>query len=249
MLNTAPSRSLTRRSRNLLAVGFIVLSAGIFAFTIGAFFYLVPTFFGPGTSGEQIQNALGLILLVTGGGGALGGGGLIVRALTRRLENDLAYITGEHLKAYLDERYKFIRNINQPGLGYIDAVLIGPPGILVFRILERAGELLNEQGGWVRKNRDGDWTPMQVNPTKEAIVDIKAVREYMARYNLKDLDVYGVVVFTTEPPELIIELQEPVVPVAHLSGLLDALRDNYLARERMSEKRVERIANMLLGER
>jgi len=248
MLNIAPSRSLSRRSRNLLVVGFTVLSVGLFVFAIGSFFFFVPTFFGPDTTGEQIQNALGVILIVAGSAASLVGLTLILRALTRRRENDLAFITGEYLNDYLDERYNFIRNINQPDLGYIDAILVGPPGVLVFRILEQAGELLNEKGGWVRRNGRGNWVPMQVNPTKEAIVDIKAMRAYLERQGFKKPKVFGVVVFTTEPPELVIELQSPVVPVSHLSALVDVLRENYLAAERMSENRIEKITTSLLGE-
>lgn len=248
MLNTAPRRSLTRRSRNLLVVGFIIAAVGIFLMSLGFFLYFVPTFFGDGTTAAQIQNGLGVTLIVLGGAAILGGIGVMIRALTRRRENDLAFITGEELSAYFDERYKFIRNINQPKLGYIDAVLVGPPGVLVFRILQRAGNLLNQKGGWVRRDRNNDWVPMNVNPTKEAIVDIKAVRDFLNKYKMQDVDVYGVVVFVNEPPELIIELQDPVVPVAHLSGMIDALQNNYLAKERLTANQIERIKSLLLGD-
>ncbi len=248
MLNTAPSRSLTRRSRNLLVIGFIVGSVGIFLTAVGLFLRLVPTFFGQTTSAGQVQSGIGLFLLVLGIAAFVAGTGLGVRALTRRRENDLAYVTGEHMSQFLDERYKFIRNINQPKLGYIDAVLVGPPGMLVFRILARRGELLNEKGGWVRRDRSGSWVPMNINPTKEAIVDVNAIRTFLQDNRFRNVDVYGVVVFVEGPPALVFTAQDPVVPVTYLDTLLDTLKGNYLARERLGTDLVDRITQLLIGD-
>lgn len=248
MLNTAPSRSLTRRSRNLLVIGFIVSSIGIFLLAVGLFLRLVPTFFGQTTTAGQFQSGIGLFLLIIGILGFLGGTALAVRALTRRRENDLAYLTGEHLSQFLDERYQFIRNINRPKLGYIDAVLVGPPGVLVFRILSMSGELLNERGGWVKRSRNNDWVPLRVNPTEEAIVDVKAMREFANSQKIRNLDVYGVVVFLEDPPMLNVQLKDPVVPVAHLSALLDTLKSNYLAKERLNQSAIDRLTQLLLGD-
>lgn len=248
MLNTAPKRSLTRRSRYMLVVGFIIASVGVFMTSLGLFLRLVPTFFGQGTTAAQLQTGIGTTFVVLGAVTLLAGLGVIIRALTRRRENDLAFITGEHLKPIFDERYRFIRNINQPKLGYIDAVLVGPPGVLVFRILQRAGQLFNQKGGWVHRDRNGEWVPMRVNPTKEARVDVIAMREFLAKHRMPDVEVYGVVVFVNEPPELTIQIEDPVVPVAHLSGFVDAIENNYLAKERISPQRVERIQALLLGD-
>jgi hypothetical protein len=248
MHNTAPSRSLARRSRAFLVIGFMVASGGVFLTALGLFLRIVPTFFGQGTAAGDIQNGIGITLLVVGVIAFLAGVGLAVRALTRRRENDIANVAGEHLKTHFDERYHFIRNINQPKLGYIDAVMVGPPGILVFRILDITGELLNQKGGWVKKNRHGEMTPMRVNPTREAVVDVKAVREFLEKHRLMDLDVYGVVVFVQEPPALVFRADDPVVPVAHLSGLIDALKSNYLAKERLEPELIQRIYGLLFGE-
>jgi hypothetical protein len=248
MLNTAPSRSLTRLSRRLLLLGFISGSVGVFFVALGLFLRFVPTFFGQATSPGRFQRGLGMVILVIGVIGIIAGIALAIRALTRRRENDLAFVTGRHMSQFLDERYQFIRNINQPDLGYIDAVLVGPPGLLVFRIMERAGDLLNEKDGWVRKDRNNRWVPMRVNPTKEAQVDVKAVREFLVKKRISELDVYGVVVFINDPNELRIQLRQPVVPVAYLSGLLDVLKDDYLVSERMKPKTIQRITRLLLGE-
>ncbi len=248
MFNTAPSRSLTRRSRNLLLYGFISGSVGVFFIALGLFLRFVPTFFGEATSPGRFQRGLGQFILIVGILAVIAGILLAIRALTRRRENDLAYVTGRHMSQFFDERYHFIRNINRPQLGYIDAVLVGPPGILVFRILERAGDLLNEKDGWVRKDRNNRWVPMRVNPTKEAQVDVKAVREFLVKNKVSELDVYGVVVFINDPNELRVQLRQPVVPVAHLTVLLDVLKEYYLTSERMKPKAVQRVTRLLLGD-
>jgi hypothetical protein len=249
MHNDAPSNSLTRRSRALLLYGFISGSAGIFSTILGLFLRVVPTFFGQGTSAGAFQQGIGAFLVGFGVIAILTGIALAIRALTRRRENDLAYITGDYIAQFLDGRYRYIRNINRPKLGYIDAVLIGPNGILVFRILDSEGELLNEKDGWVKKNRSGQWTPMVSNPTKDAEVDVEAVRKFLGEHRFRNLPIYGVIVFVKEPPQLLVRAQKPAIPVAHLTGFYDAVANNYLEAERIRDpKLVKRIGELLFGE-
>jgi hypothetical protein len=247
MLNKAPSRSLARRTRQLFLFAFILGSIGVFVTAVGIFLYFVP-FAAPGTGGDQIQQILSAAAITLGVLTFLVGFGLAVRALTRRRENDLALTTGEHLLQFLDERYRFIRNINRPKLGYIDAVLVGPPGILVFRLLNNTGEFLNEKGGWVQRDRQGTWVPMRMNPSNEAIVDVKAVRKFLESHKLRDLDVYGIVVFIQEPPAATFQVKAPIVPVTYLSGIIDTLKYNYLAKERLSASTIEKVTQLLLGD-
>lgn len=246
MLNTAPSRSLARRARQLLLAGYIVVSIGIFIAALGLVLLLVPIA-APGTQAEQFIIVFRNIFLILGAGTGLAGLLLAARAVTRRVENDLALKTGNHLAQFLDERYRFIRNINQPELGYIDAVLVGPPGVLVFRIMDSTGVFFNEKTGWMRKDNQGDWTPVRVNPTKECIVDINATREFLKARGLGEADVFGVVVFTVEPPQMTFTSEEEVVPVAYLSGLVDRLSKNYLSRERLAADAVNQIEKLLLN--
>ncbi|MEL6151861.1 MAG: nuclease-related domain-containing protein [Chloroflexota bacterium] len=249
MRNDAPSNSLTRRSRALLLYGSISGSIGIFFIVLGQFLRVVPSLFSDASAGGSFQRGLGTFLVWVGAIALLAGIGLAVRALTRRRENDLAHITGDYIAQYFDRRYRFIRNINRPSLGYIDAVLVGPHGILVFRILDSSGELLNEKDGWVKKNRRGEWVPMQTNPTKDTDVDVEAVRKFMGGHRFRNLPIYGVVVFVNEPPQLIVRTERPTIPVAHLTGFYDALADNYLAEERFQDpKLIARIGDLLFGE-
>ncbi len=245
MQNTAPSRSLARHARQLLLASYLVVAVGIFFAAVGLVLFLVPVA-APGTAAAAFVGVAKNVLLVLGVLIALVGGGIAIRALTRRRENEVAYQVGAFLKSYLDERYRFIRNINRPGLGYIDAVLVGPPGVLVFRVMNPQGTFFNEKAGWLRQTRSKEWTPTRVNPTKEAIVDIKAMRDMLTRHALSKVDVYGVVVFTTRPPAFQFTSREPTVPATYLNDLVNVLSSNYLAKERISAREVKAITDLLL---
>lgn len=247
MQNVAPTRTLTRIARQLLLLAFVLVSIGIFIGTVGVLLLLIP-FSAPNTNAFGVQRAIATFSLILGVAVAIGGLGFALRALTRRTDNDLAYKTGKFLLDVFDERYTFIRNINRPKLGYIDAVLVGPPGVLVFRIVNTTGEFLNEGAGWVKRNAQGQSVLWRVSPTKEAIKDVEAVRTFIQENRGGTVDVYAVVLFTTNPEVSKVDKRQPVVPVAHLTTLVDALKTNYLAKERLHPKDATHIVSLLLGE-
>ena len=232
MENVAPIGAITRRTRQLLQLAFVVVAGGVFVAFLGLALYSVPLAV-PANSIYPFYNFMRGMLLFGGTIIALIGLALAVRLYFVRPDNQLAAMTGHYLGQYLDERYWFVRNINKRGLGYIDAVLVGPPGALVFRIVDEEGDFRNDKGDWLKRNRQGEWMPAPVNPTHEAIVDIKALREYLARYNLGNVPVYGVVVFTKDPMLARIEVKEPVVLVSPLVTLYDTLHqpNQYMGRD------------------
>ncbi len=250
MQNIAPVRSLNRRSQQLLQFGFVVLAIGalvtIVSIAAGTIQLLPPS--------HPMYRLYTLIANVLFWGGVvvlLIGLAMIIRALTRRRENDLATATGNVLvqSGYFNGNYTFIRNINRPGLGYIDAVLVGPPGVLVFRILGDRGAFANEGGNWMKQNAKGDWTPFRINPTKQAIVDIQSVRTYLAKNKLDDREVFGIIVFTADPQAVTVFDKEAVVPVSLLHNLVENLGKNYLAKlDRMTPQTAQSIRKLLLDE-
>src|SRR5215213_1923417 len=151
MHNVAPTRALARRSRHVLTIGFVVSALGVFVAMVGVAMSVIKLAapsspnYGFYTFASVVVRIGGLIVFFIGVG-------LAVRAVTYKTDNDLAMITGKFLGRYLDERYHFIRNISRKGLGYIDAVLIGPPGALVFRILDKRGTFANEAADWLKQN-------------------------------------------------------------------------------------------------
>ena len=93
----------------------------------------------------------------------------------------------------------------------------------------------------LRGSRDG-WQPMRLtSPTEELIDDMRSMREYLARVELYDIPIFGIVVFTQEPPLARFQLKDPVMPVTHLSQLPARLREFYLNAERLNAATVQRI--------
>jgi len=248
MENIAPVRALNRRSTQLLQIGFIVFAVGFLMTLLGAFLntiLIVPVFhplfwlYDLVAKGLLIIGIIVVILAIL----------VVIRALTRRKENDLALMTGDFLNQsnYFDGRYSFIRNINRSGLNYIDAVLIGPPGALVFRILNSTGSYANEGANWLKQNKQGEWLPFSTNPTKEAVDDIQHLRDYLTKHRLDSVPVFGIIVFTAPPNNVQIAQKEAVVPISHLHTLIQNLGGQYLAKqERISQESVTATRRLLL---
>lgn len=230
MQNVAPTLALARRARQLLQLAFLAMSAGIFVIVVALTMFVIRAASETGET-YSFYNFLRTALLFFGVLLMIAGAAMVLRAITWKTDNNLAIVTGAHLAQYLDESYTFIRNVSKFRLGYIDAVLVGPPGVLVFRTLNAEGQYLNEGGKWLVRDRRGDWTPAAINPTKDTIVDIQALRTYLDRYDLDEVPVYGVVVFTTKPTKISLQLVNPQVPVAQLEQLYDALQEQYLVNE------------------
>ena len=248
MENIAPIRALNRRSTQLLQMGFIVLAIGVLLTVVGALLttiLLIPKFHPLFWLYDLSANGLlvvGIIVIVIA---------LIIgiRALTRRKENDLAMLTGDVLNQsnYFDGRYSFIRNINRSGLGYIDAVLLGPPGALVFRILNSSGNYANEGANWLKQNKQGEWLPFSTNPTKEAVDDIQHLRDYLIKNRLDSVPVFGIIVFTAGPSAVKISEKDAIVPISHLHSILQNLSGQFLAKQdRIPQETVTATRRLLL---
>lgn len=244
MHNLIPSRSLERRSRNLLIGGILLVLLGAFLAALGGFLFAIE-FVVPSNPSFSLYDTLRRILIGLGFLLVLVGLILVARALTWRTDNELALKTGTALAEFLDEKYAYIRNVSRLSIGYIDAILVGPPGVLVFRITRRQGVYFNEGENWMRQIDDGQWRTMRWSPTHEALVDMEKLREYLVNRGLNDVPVYGVVVFLQDEPLARITRQKPVLPVAHPSELSYTLADTYFAENRIDTDTVRRIVQSL----
>lgn len=244
MENVAPARALVRRSRQLLQWAFVVFSIGVLLVVMAAVAFVIQLL-PPNHRSFAVYDLLRWIGFVVGVILVLLGLGLAIRAFTRRTENDLAHTTGRFLQQRLDSQYSFIRNINRMGLGYIDAVLLGPPGVLVFRILDDRGGFANEGAKWLHYGKD-DWKTFRINPTQQAVDDIEHLRLYLQRRKL-NTEVFGVVVFLGNESQVQLHLKDPVVPVSHLHTLVETLQPNYFARmDRLQPAELRTIRRLLL---
>lgn len=247
MHNVSPSRALARRSRQLLQLAFVVVSGGVFLAVVGLVLFVVPLAV-PGNSAFPFYNFVRSALLIVGAIAAVAGLVIAVSALLTRPDNALARVTGDYLQQQreFDSRYWFIRHVYRRRLGYIDAVMVGPPGALVFRIMGSTGTFINEGADWLKETRRHTWTPAGINPTRECQIDIKALRDYLAERGLQQVPVFGVIVFTQ--PEIAVRLTARTshVPITHLHRLYSILGNDYLAApQRIDQATVERVVDLL----
>lgn len=246
MQNVVPARALARRSRSLIFAAVVIFVLGIFVAVLGVVLLQIPLVV-PSNSNFTLYDSArrGLIGL----GVVLGVLAVLMalRGITWKTDNQLAASTGEALTDFLDERYIFIRNISKRALGYVDAILIGPPGLLVFRITAKEGTFFNEGPHWLRQKDKGDWVTMRWSPTRETVDDIRKVREYLDARGLPDIPVFGVVVLTKDAPLAQVSQQNPIVPALHPNELSYDLSDTYFAKDRIDQATVVRIAEMLFA--
>ncbi|MBL8161022.1 MAG: NERD domain-containing protein [Anaerolineae bacterium] len=248
MENVAPVRALNRRATQLAQLGFVGLAVGAFLVIIGLVIVTIPLL-PPQHELFALYTLIGRALTIIGGIILLGGIVLIARAFTRKRENDLAMQTADMLlqDPIFNERYTFIRSLNPPGVVYIDAVLVGPPGVLVFRLLDHAGKFATKRGDWLKEKSSGEWVPFEINPTKQTIDDVTHVRKFLAKRKLDDVPVFGLIVFVS--PDAVLDVREPVVPVCYLGDLSRALTQEYLSKtDRISDQTAKTVRLLLLNE-
>lgn len=244
MRNIAPSRALQRRSRDFLKMAILIILLGGFLAIIGVALFVI-SLSVPSNPGYALYDMVRQALVFGGGGIAFVGLLVGVRALTWKTDNNIAQITGDELAQYLDSRYIFIRNINKRAIGYIDGLLIGPPGLLVFRLVDREGVYFNDGANWLRQRDKGEWQPLRWNPTKEVVDDIRKIRVYLAERGLSEVPVYGVIIFTKPTPDSVqVTAQKPVVPVLYLNELSYGLSDSYFAKDRIDPPVIEKLLKL-----
>ncbi len=237
MHSISPARALARRARQFVIAGIIVVLIGLVLMALGILLIIIPV------ARAGWYSTIQLVLILGGGVMMLAGAGLVIRGLTIPSENQSARIMADILARGLDYRYTFIRNIFRRGLGYIDAVLVGPNGALVFYFFERKGNFICEAGQWLRQEGRA-LTTVSPNPSRKVVEDVTALREYLAARGLPQVPVYAVVVVSHR--ETVVNAEQPVVPVAHMHNALAILRDNYLATERVPAELVRATVDAIM---
>lgn len=238
MQNINPSRNIDRRGRYYLLVGFTAVFGGGIAVALAILFFFVPLW------ETSLFEMLELLLLVGGIVSFLIGAGVISRGLTLQKDNPLAFAVGEGLAQFLDNRYTYLRNVSKRRVGYIDAVLIGPPGALVFRIVDYTGVWKNERDAWVVQTKNSNLRKAKTNPSHECVRDVYALRKFLARHGLERVPVYGIVVFTSENARL--SADGPVVPICEIPTLYPIMRREYLSDERIAPPAVRQTVNAII---
>lgn len=247
MRNVAPSRSLVRRANQWKSLAFLVGAVGAFVTAVGVLMNVVPLV-GSNDPSFSLYNFVRGLATFVGIALLIGAAGILIRAFTWRTDNDLAQMTAQALGRALDDRYTFVRNVSKLDIGYIDAVLIGPPGALVFRIIDVEGDWANEGANWLVRKSSGEFMPAPFNPTKEDQIDIEKLDAYLKKKNIHDVPIFGVVVFTKGQNRVRLSAREPVLPITHLDQLTVNLRGNYLAQERINMNIASQVIQQVYGE-
>lgn len=241
MRNVSTKGAITRQARQFIVFGFGGIALAVFLFALATLLGTV-RLAAPGTSEEStiqfVASVLRFLMWIVGIAGLVA----LVRGLTFKRDNPLAETVRGVLGRALGDEYTFIPSINTLRLGYIDAVLIGPPGVLVFRILQRSGTLLHEGSRWLKPGSDGKWLPAGFNATRDCITDMRAVKNHLARKQLPTEAIFGVVVLIGDAR---ITEKDPRLPGTTLDGLLERLRSGYMAKQRLDPALAAAITELL----
>lgn len=223
MHSISPERAMARHARRSFITGMVILLIGLLFVAIGVLFVVIPVARAPWYS------TLKVVTILLGALAVVSGGVLVGRALMFPVDNQFARHMADIMAPALDARYTFVRNISRRGLGYLDAVLVGPNGALVFYFFHRPGDYLCEGNVWYRRH-EGRLRPAAQNPTHEVVKDVRALRDVLRARNLGDMPVYAVVVIAGAQTR--VETQQPVVPVVEMQNVVLALKDSYFSAER-----------------
>ncbi|GAB5490395.1 MAG: hypothetical protein Phog2KO_06100 [Phototrophicaceae bacterium] len=249
MRNMVPARSLARRSRNLILLAVFIMVVGVLAVIFGLFLNLFPLVV-PNNPNYDFYQTIDDALRWLGGIVILISIGLIIRAVTWKRDNPIAEMVGNVLEQELnlDDRYAYIRNLSRSSIGYVDAVLVGPPGVLVMRITTRAGTFFNEGSKWLEQKDKGDWKPLNWSPTEEVAQDVRKIREFLQTRGLPEMPIFAVVVFTEDEPATRVTSEKPVVPVMQPYEMAYSLENSYFAkRDRLDQLKVNKVIKTLFG--
>ncbi|NJL93692.1 MAG: NERD domain-containing protein [Anaerolineae bacterium] len=239
MQNINPTKHRNRRAIFYLSIlGVPLVLLGCVALASIAMLSQLPLF------GSLTLVVQGVLLLLAGGGFVVGAVSTY-RGITLAHDNELAFRVGEVLGQSIggDPRYRFIRNVSRRGLGYIDAVLVGPPGALVFRVLDVEGTWRNEHAEW-KVMRNGKFRPAPINPSRECARDVYALRKFLKKRKLEKIPVYGVVVFTNL--EMTLQGQGQVVPITKPNRLFEVISRDYLTEERIKLPQIEAAVDAII---
>ena len=237
MQNINPARTVSRRGRFYVTLGALAFFAGLMMVALAVLFQFMPLWETAWFS--LVKFGLGIVGAVL----AVVGLGAVVRGMTFKKDNPAAFAVGEALKKFLDGRYTFLRNVSMRGVGYIDAVLVGPPGILVFRIVDYTGKWRNERANWFTLRRK-KMRKARTNPTRECARDIYALRKFLEKKGLGHVPVYGIVVFTD--PNVELSAADPVIPIAEIRTLFHIMRRDYLREERIAPPTVRQTVDAII---
>ena len=243
MRNAAPTKKLNRRARDMLLAAALVLLGGALLMIAGIGLHIV-NLVVPSNPGAAAYDVARKAILSLGTGLAAVSIVMALRAASWKTDNVAARRLGQALSRQLDHNFVFLRNISQRRLGYVDAVLVSRHGVLVLRVTERRGEFFTEQSHWLRRRR-GAWQPMRWNPTRETLMQVERMRDFLKARGIDAAALQGAIIFMRDAPQVKLTAREPDMPALHASQLHAHLQRGYLTETRLSAATAQRIVDAL----
>lgn len=240
MQNINPTKSRNRRaSLYLYIMGLPILLMGVLFIGVAVLLTQLPIF-------GDASSLMMIVLAILGFAFVIGGSISTYRGMTLAEDNEMAYYVGEVLAQSMggDPRYRFIRNVSRRGLGYVDAILVGPPGALVFRVVDYDGHWRNERAQWHVMDERGKMRGAPSNPSRECARDVYALRRHLKKRRLEKIPVYGIVVFTN--PHVTLQGSGQVVPITKTDRIYEVMSRDYLLEERISKPQIEATVDAII---
>jgi len=148
------------------------------------------------------------------------------------------------LSRILDDRYTLIRNLqiakSQPDL---DAVLVGPSGVLVMEIKNYSPKYSYrcEGSDWFWRKPGKRYRRKEESPTKQAIINTSYLKTYLSHHGIRDIPIETVVVITN--PKAKFYVKKPHRPIFHPKELGEHIQS--LAEEPLDDTICDSIVNLL----
>lgn len=144
------------------------------------------------------------------------------------------------LKRLLDNRWRLFRNAIVPGSDAdLDAVLVGPTGVLVLEIKAYSGSFRVRGSEWQYRSNN-NWRPVDRNPIKQAVWNRQRLARYLNdKHPNEDVSVSVLLVLGREPQY--IQLIKPAVYVATRPSLIGKSLAAYLAQPLLPDRTVQAV--------
>ncbi len=121
----------------------------------------------------------------------------------------------------LDKRWTIYRNLQLPGSkADLDAVIVGPPGVLVIEIKAYSGSFKINGDRW-HYRRAGRWYLSNKSPLRQALANKRRLNAYLVQNNLSEIPVDTAVILGRDPDY--IHFHKPIIPVRRLRDLAKIL--------------------------
>ena len=227
-------KGVSRQAQKLLQYAVLAVSGGAFISIVSLALSVIPLVGREGslariyTMATQYAFILGTII-------ALLGLWLIVRAYQRKNSDSfLANEIANKLCTQFDSRFSLVTNFNHRGLRGVDAIIAGPPGLLVLRFLNLSGNLFQERGYWLIQGDRGELRPLRNNLTKELLSDILKVKARLNEKKLSGFPVFGAVLSVNSSDMLQYHSNGEIFPLVFTSSIADSLHQQFLSRDRVT---------------